>query len=367
MNLGVLGAGQLGRMLALAGYPLGMRFRFLDPGPRAPAGRLAEQWVGPYEDERLLQEFAQGLDAVTYEFENVPTRAAAFLAERVPLFPGVAALHAAQDRIHEKEFFRAHGIPTAEFAAIDSEEALQRALKVTGLPAVLKTRRMGYDGKGQQVVRTREDAEAARQNLGGAWLILEQCIPFTREVSLIAVRSVRGEAAFYPLIENHHRDGLLRLSLAPAPGIGLDLQRQAEAHAMRLLEALDYIGVLTIEFFQVHDELLANEMAPRVHNSGHWTIEGARTSQFANHLRAGLGLPLGDCSCRCAAAMWNLIGEAPPLEALLQLPNVHPHLYDKAPVPGRKLGHVTVTGQDHDSLRDSLQRLQALSPAAPGG
>jgi 5-(carboxyamino)imidazole ribonucleotide synthase len=360
MIVGVLGAGQLGRMLALAGYPLGLRFRFLDPAPGAPAGVLAEHFTGAYDDVELLRRFADGLDVVTYEFESVPVEAARQLARWVPVYPPPEALEAAQERLKERSLFARLGIPTAEFAGIDRADELHPALTRIGLPAVVKTRRLGYDGKGQRIVQRPDDADGAWEALGGVPLLVERFVPFERELSVLAVRARNGEATFYPLVENHHRDGILRLSLAPAPGLTADLQAQATEYAGRVLRALDYVGVLAIEFFQHQGQLLANEMAPRVHNSGHWTIEGAETSQFENHLRAVLGYPLGPTNAVGRSAMLNLIGRLPELEAMLAVPGAHVHLYDKAPKPGRKLGHVTLWTQDGRLAEDGFQRLRAL-------
>lgn len=360
MNVGVLGGGQLGRMLALAGYPLGMRFRFLDPALDAPAGHLAEHVTGGYDDLALLDRFAAGLDVVTYEFENVPVTAAEHLAQRVTVYPPPAALAAAQDRLVEKRFFAQLGIPTPGFAEVDTRADLAAAVAAIGLPGVLKTRRLGYDGKGQALLRTDADVAAAWQALSGAALIYEAFVPFDRELSVLAVRDRNGATVCYPLVENHHRDGILRRSLGPAPDIRPALQGQAEEYARRALAALDYVGVLAIELFQVGDHLLANEMAPRVHNSGHWTIEGAVTSQFENHLRAVCGLPLGDASPRGHAAMVNLIGAMPDRAAVLGIAGAHLHDYGKAPRGGRKLGHITVVEDDHAALQAILDRITAL-------
>jgi 5-(carboxyamino)imidazole ribonucleotide synthase len=358
MTIGILGGGQLGRMLALAGYPLGLRFRFLDPAPDTPAGRLAEHIVGRYDDPAVLERFVQGVDLVTYEFENVPVKAARWLAERVPVLPPPQALETAQDRLYEKECFWRLDIPTAPFVAVDSCADLEAAIERIGLPAVLKTRRFGYDGKGQAVLHTTADIAPAWKALGGVPLILEGFVPFDRELSILAVRGRSGAMAFYPLVENHHREGILRLSLAPAPDLPSALQAQAERYAARVLEALDYVGVLAIELFQVGKQLLANEMAPRVHNSGHWSIEGAETSQFENHLRAVLGLPLGSTAPRGVSAMLNLIGSMPERAAVLAHPGAHLHLYDKAPRPGRKLGHITLVDSDPQRLHTRLDALQ---------
>ena len=353
---GVLGGGQLGRMLALAGLPLGLRFRFLEPAAESPAAQVAERMVGSFEDADCLDRFADGLDFVTYEFENVPTAAARRLAERVPVYPPAAALEVSQDRLAEKSLFQRLNIPTTLHAAVGARAELEEAVARVGFPAVLKTRRLGYDGKGQTVVRDPADGERAWAMLGGRPLLLEEFVPFDREVSQLAVRGRNGAVTFYPLVENHHEQGILRWSLAPAPGATPDLQRRAEDYALRLLHALDYVGVLAVEFFVRGGELIANEMAPRVHNSGHWTIEGAETSQFENHLRAAAGWPLGSTAPVGHSAMLNLIGAAPDAAALLALPGAHVHVYGKAPKRGRKLGHVTLRAGDAD---EALRRLAA--------
>jgi len=377
VTIGILGGGQLGYMLALAGYPLGLHFRFLDPSPEAPVGRIAQRVTADYTDEAALEKFASGLELVTYEFENVPVEAANFLAERVPVYPPPAALEAAQDRLNEKHLFQKLSIATTEFAPVLKPNDLDAAVKSIGLPAVLKTCRMGYDGKGQWILRTPEDVAKAKRELPAMPLILERFVSFTRELSVLAVRSRTGEIAFYPLVENHHRGGILRLSLAPAPRLEPPIQRAAEDAARRILESLKYVGVLAIEFFESGGHLLANEMAPRVHNSGHWTIEGAVTSQFENHLRAVLGLPLGSPGPAGYCAMLNLIGDVPDSAEVLAVPDTHLHLYGKSPRPGRKLGHVTLRAASPERLALRLSELPvffhhpdfcldaALSPSAP--
>jgi len=311
----VIGGGQLGRMLALAGIPLGLSFRFLDPSPEAPATEVGELLVGAYDDVEQLDRLAAGAEVVTYEFENVPVEA----AERIGAVPSARALEASQDRLVEKRLFRRLGIPTPR---IDDE--------VETFPAILKTRRLGYDGKGQRLVETRPGSDPGH--------VLEERVPFVRELSLLAVRGRDGETRFWPLVENVHEEGILRTSRAPAANAP---QAEAEEYATRLLDELDYVGVLALELFDTGGSLLANEFAPRVHNTGHWTIEGSATSQFENHLRAVLGLPLGPTDSR-PSFMVNLIGSAPPVERLLAIPGAHVHLYGKAPRPGRKLGHVTL-------------------------
>jgi 5-(carboxyamino)imidazole ribonucleotide synthase len=297
---------------------------------------------------------------VTYEFENVPVAAANHLAERVPVYPSPRALEVAQDRLKEKHLFRDLGIGTAPFAPVETLADLTAAVEVLGLPAVLKTRTQGYDGKGQRVLRRGEDLAVAFGTLGGRPLILEGFVPFRRELSILAARSRTGETAFWPLVENVHRDGILRLSIAPAQGGDATLTDAAAALAGRALEALDYVGVLAIELFEHDGRLLANEMAPRVHNSGHWTIEGSRTSQFENHLRAVLGLPLGSTGSIGVAAMVNLIGETPDPASLLEIDGSHLHLYGKPARPGRKLGHVTLVESDRAALDAALGRVASV-------
>jgi 5-(carboxyamino)imidazole ribonucleotide synthase len=360
LRVGVLGGGQLGRMLALAGYPLGLRFRFFDSDPAAPAGSLAEHVVAPYDDDAALDAFAAHLDVVTYEFENVPVAAARRLETHVPVFPPPAALEITQDRLAEKRFLAASGFQVARFAAVDTDAELERALDSVGLPAVLKTRRMGYDGKGQAVVHTSAAARAACDELGGRQLILEEYVQFERELSLVAVRGAAGAQAYYPLVENEHRGGILRQTRAPAPGADDQLQATARAGAEHIMSALDYIGCLAIEFFQRGVELIANELAPRVHNSGHWTIDGAATSQFENHLRAICGLPLGDPAPSARSVMLNVIGVFPDLKLFLEDPAARVHAYGKSPRPGRKLGHVTLVDTDDERLERRAQRVRAL-------
>ena len=357
MTIGILGGGQLGYMLALAGYPLGLHFRFLDPSPEAPVGRIAARVTVPFDDRKALEKFAGGLELVTYEFENVPVESARFLEKLVPVLPTPAALEVAQDRLTEKQLFQKLGIPTTEYAAPKVGEDLELPARKLTYPIIIKTRRLGYDGKGQWILRNAEGLAAASEELPKVPLILERFVPFTREISVIAARSRSGEIAIYPLVENHHRDGILRLSLAPAPGVAPATQRAAEQAARSILEELKYIGVLAIEFFDVDGKLLANEMAPRVHNSGHWTIEGALTSQFENHLRAVAGLPLGSTAPLGCSAMVNLIGELPDTSDVLRVTDAHLHLYGKTARPGRKLGHVTLRAVTSDALTARLRDL----------
>ena len=367
MTIGILGGGQLGYMLALAGYPLGLHFRFFDPSPEAPVGRIASRVTADFGDEAALEKFANGLELVTYEFENVAVDAVRFLAERVPVLPSAKALEVAQDRVNEKTLFRELGIPTTEFEPVGGRDDLDAAVKKIGLPAILKTCRLGYDGKGQWHLRTAEDVTRAKSELPGVQTssngipyILEKFVPFTRELSVIAVRARTGETAVYPLVENHHRGGILRLSIAPAPHLDPSIQRSAEQAARAVFDELEYVGVLAIEFFEQAGKLLANEMAPRVHNSGHWTIEGALTSQFENHLRAVVGLPLGSTLPIGCSAMLNLIGETPDAAEVLAVRDAHLHLYGKSPRTGRKLGHVTLRASSSEQLASRLSELSSF-------
>lgn len=346
-------------MLALAGVPLGMRFVVVDPAPDAPVQGLAEHVCADYADPRAQAALA-ACDVVTYEFESVPAAPVRAIAARVPVHPSPNALEVAQDRQLEKSCFRELGIPTAPFRAVDNQADLDAALAEIGLPAVLKTRRLGYDGKGQAVLRTAADAEGAFERLGSVPLILEGFVSFERELSSIAVRGLRGEIAFYPLVENHHRDGILRRTLAPAPSLDPATQAAAERHVKALLERFDYVGVLALELFEAKGELYANEVAPRVHNSGHFSIEGARTSQFENHLRAVAGLPLGSTELVGPSAMLNCIGTLPRPRDVLAVPDAHFHDYGKEPRPGRKVGHVTVRAGSAEVLSERLARLEAL-------
>ena len=359
-RVGIVGGGQLGRMLALAGYPLDVRCTVLDPSPSACAGQVALSIVGAFDDLGALETLAGVSDVVTYEFENVPVETARAVAERVPVFPPPEALEASQDRVAEKALFEEAGLATAAFVAVDSSDGLHDALARIGTPAVLKTRRLGYDGKGQAMIRDPLLADDAWRSVGEAPAILERFVRFDREVSIVAARGRDGDTRCYPLVENTHLDGILRTTRAPAPGLTPELQAAAEAHAHAVMAELAYVGVLAIELFQVGEELVGNEMAPRVHNSGHWTIEGAETSQFQNHLRAVTGLPLGESTPVGHAAMVNLIGTAPDPAAVVSIPGAHLHLYGKEPQPGRKIGHITVRSDDLLELERSLLQVIAI-------
>lgn len=359
-TVGILGGGQLARMMALSGAPLGLRFLVMDTVADACAGQFAPLIVGDWRDEKALGEFASKVDVATFDFENVPAESAQWLAERVPVFPQPRALAVAQDRLAEKTLFRELGIPVPEFAAIASREELDAAIAQLGTPCILKTRRLGYDGKGQFRIKTPADAAAAWEALGAqattVGLILEGFIAFDRELSVVAVRGRDGEFRTWPLTENWHVDGVLSASLAPAK-VDAAMTQAAFAHARKLAEALDYVGVFALELFCRDGVLLANELAPRVHNSGHWTIEGSETSQFQNHLRAVLGLPLGDTRMVGTACMLNWIGAMPDANAVLREAGGHWHDYGKEPRAGRKVGHATLRADAAVELAATLQRV----------
>ena len=357
VRVGVLGAGQLALMLAEAAPVLARKLPeashvevIVAGSPGDCAGRVAPLIETDLTDAESVRQFAAGVDLVTVESENID----AAVLEGLNLYPNARAIGIAQDRLLEKNYFRECGIGTAPFAPVDSVDDLQRAIAELGLPAILKTRRMGYDGKGQVRLARPVEAAAAWVEVGEVPCILEGMVPFTSEVSLVAARNGSGEIAFYPLTDNHHREGILRTSIAPCDCA--TLQPTAEAYMREVLEHLDYVGVLAIEFFSLNGQLIANEMAPRVHNSGHWTIEGAETSQFENHLRALLNLPLGSTASR-PTVMLNCIGSMPPIEETDRFPELFRHDYGKEPRPGRKVGHLTLPAGAHAAIEHWKARL----------
>jgi 5-(carboxyamino)imidazole ribonucleotide synthase len=361
MKIGVIGGGQLGRMLALAGTPLGMRFAFLDPAPDACAQALGEHLQADYGDRDHLRQLAEEVDLVTFEFESVPAETVAFLSQFVPVYPSADSLRIARDRWYEKSMFRELGIPTPEFADIQSQSELDAAVASMGLPAVLKTRTLGYDGKGQKLLRQAEDVQGAFAELGSVPCILEGFVAFSGEVSLLAVRGRDAETRFYPLVHNTHDSGILSLSVASRAH---PLQALAEDYARRVLQRLDYVGVLAFEFFEVEGGLKANEIAPRVHNSGHWTIEGSACSQFENHLRAVAGLPLGSTATLGESAMLNFIGCVPPVHEVVAIGDCHLHHYGKAFKAGRKVGHATLRCADRATLDERISQVRSLQASA---
>jgi len=361
MKVGIIGAGQLGRMLALAGYPLGVQTRFLDPDESSSGGQVGPVLVGAFDDPERIRALAEQVDVISFDIENVPVEALAEAAEVAPIRPSPQALGVAQDRVSEKRLFESIGIPTAPYVEIAHAADLDRCESI-GWPVVLKARRLGYDGRGQRIVREAADLEPAWDSLGRVPAIAEGWIAFDCELSLIAARGTDGSIVFYPLAENVHDNGILYSTTAPFENP--ELQARAEGYLRAMLERFDYCGVLTVEFFLAGGQLIANELAPRVHNSGHWTIEGAQTSQFENHLRAILGLPLGSTAPRGHAFMINLLGRIPDREGLLRLDGLHLHDYGKSERPLRKVGHCTIVTTTRAELEQRMARLRE-SVAAP--
>jgi 5-(carboxyamino)imidazole ribonucleotide synthase len=361
-RIGVLGAGQLGRMLAIAGYPLGQKFGFYGLNHDEPSALLGHMHVHS-DDTQSLAKLVEFADVITFESENTDVELVRQIAQTTPVYPGEKSLYMSQHRGREKGLFTQLNIPCAPYQLVDSLESLHQAVLHIGLPAVLKTTTEGYDGKGQFVLRDANQIDQAWSEIGGRELILEGFVDFQRELSIIAVRNANNEHVYYPLVQNVHHQGILRYSVAPARKVTDAVQKQAEQYMLSLLDELDHVGVLTLELFETAQGLVANEMAPRVHNSGHWTIEGANTSQFENHVRAICGLPLGDTSPRQPlAAMVNIIGQIGPVHEVLKQPNMSLHLYDKAERAGRKIGHITVLADSEEELFDSMKTLSAFLP-----
>ena len=347
MKVGVLGGGQLSLMLAEASQKLGIEILFIDPAPDACANQVAEQIIAEYDDTKALAQLAKKSDVVTYEFENVPSKSVAILSELVNVFPAANALSTAQDRLSEKQRFVALDIPVPQFRAINDLNELRYAASELGFPCVLKTRRFGYDGKGQAVIGSQQDIENAWQLIGGVPAILEAFMPFDREVSIIAVRDQQGNHQTYPISENIHKNGILDQSYSRNND---PVFEQANLYISNLLDELEYTGVMALELFQCDDRLYANEFAPRVHNSGHWTIEGTQCSQFENHIRAVAGLPLGEICLTGSSVMLNCIGKMPDVDAIRHLPGVVIHDYGKAARKGRKVGHITLTAETDNKV-----------------
>lgn len=363
MNIGILGAGQLGQMLALSGYPLGNRFTFLDTtgGHSAAIGEIISD-----PDNQRLNDFLDRVDVVTYEFEHLPVALLREIEAHKPVYPSSRAIAVCQNRVEEKALFDRLEIPTPEYRVVTNAAELESAARTLGCPVVAKSVTEGYDGKGQAVLKTPEQAVDAWATIGHEKLIVEAFVDFVREVSMIAVRGRDGEVRFYPMAENQHVDGILRYSIAPLPDLDEGMQQTADGYIRTLLDELDYVGVLALELFQTRDgRLLANEMAPRVHNSGHWTMDGAVTSQFENHLRAVQGLPLGETRALSPTCMINVIGQEPESVEVLRLADAHLHRYGKAERAGRKLGHINVVAHDHAALKEKLDVCAALLPDAP--
>lgn len=357
LHIGVLGGGQLGRMLALAGYPLGFAFHLLDPKDRVSGSKVCSHIHADYDDPEALDRLRVAADVITYEFENVPEEALERFDTR-PVSPPRRALEVSGDRLVEKEFFHDLGIETVDIHAVDSEPDLHEAVDAIGLPLVLKSRTMGYDGKGQALIQHQSQVADAWASVGEVPSIAEGFVDYERELSVLGTRGRDGTTRIYPIVENIHREGILVESRAPAAFASPSTQDEARTYCRRLLDELDYVGTLALELFDTGTGLLANEFAPRVHNSGHWTIEGAETSQFENHVRAVAGVPLGETAAVGHTRMVNVIGEHPDRDKLLDQPGAHVHDYEKSPRPGRKIGHVTVradTAEQADARADEVR------------
>ncbi len=338
-QIGVLGAGQLAKMLAQAGEKLGIKLSFLAPEADSCAAPLGHLICADYTDENALKQLQNETEAVTFEFENVALSAVEYLEQHGTVYPCADALRVARDRLLEKTMFQELGIETPKFAAVDSLSDLEKAVELIGLPAILKTRTQGYDGKGQAVLRANQDLAIGWESIGKVPAILESMVPFEREISVIATRAANGECKVFPISENIHREGILRLSLSREAD---PKQAMAAEYAQKVMNKFAYVGTMAFELFVVGDHLYANEIAPRVHNSGHWTIEACVASQFENHLRAVAGLDIVEPVLKSKAAMINTIGFEPDLSNFENHPNVYIHRYGKAERAGRKIGHITV-------------------------
>ncbi|MBA3699541.1 MAG: 5-(carboxyamino)imidazole ribonucleotide synthase [Planctomycetes bacterium] len=362
-TVAILGGGQLARMLAIAGHRLGVQCRTLDPEAESSASPVAESIHAPWNDHRAVGRLAAGATVATFEREHLPLSTVTELAQLVPLRPGPEALQCLQHRGDQRRFLARLGLEQPKVAFPTDENSYRRALADMGLPVVVKSARDGYDGRGQCVVRSAADAAWAWTELSASDLVVERFVPFDEELALVAVRGSNGEFSAWPLVRTYQVDGVLAMA-SPMSAAGA-LQVQAEAITRRIADALGYIGVLCVEFFRVGERLLINEVAPRVHNSGHWTIEGAECSQFENHLRAILGWPLGSTALRGASAVVNLIGAMPERARALRVPGVHWHDYGKRPRPGRKVGHLTITAPSADELDERLGRLRSGGISIP--
>lgn len=362
-----LGGGQLARMMALEGARMGVDLRVLDPNPEACARTVCEHILAPFDDDAAIDRLIDGVDAVTYEFESVPASVCERLEAQTTLRPGARSLRVCQDRALEKELFERSGLDVHPWRRVENEAQLGAALGAVGLPCVLKRRTGGYDGRGQRVIRNEADAIGAWEELGRTPCIVEAFVAFRRELSLIGARTQTGDTAFYPVIENVHDDGTLSTSKAPAPSVSEETGHWAREHAHRLLGALDHVGVFTIEFFDDDGVLYANETAPRVHNTGHWTIEGAEISQFELHLRCVLGLPLGSTDAVGFCGMVNCIGAMPPLSSSTHLDGVRLHDYAKAARKGRKLGHLTCVRTSPGERDRALARMRIVAGVGSSG
>ena len=361
MKIGVLGAGQLGRMLALSAYPLGHQMRFLALSEEDPSSLLGKTYINNHSN--VIELFSDDSDVVTYESENTDVSIVNQVSQKSKVYPSETSLHITQHRGREKNLLSKLNIPCAPFKMVNSLLELKSAVELIGLPAILKTAKDGYDGKGQFLIKSESEIDEAWDHMSGAESILEGFIKFKRELSLIAVRGLDASLKYYPLVENTHHEGILRLTIAPAQNIPKSLQKKAEEYMHSLINEMDHVGVMTLELFDSSDELIVNEIAPRVHNSGHWTIEGAQTSQFENHIRAITNSPLGATSIKSSFnAMINIIGMHGQTSKVLETKNAHLHLYDKEERKGRKLGHITLTSNSMEELNKSIDSLKEYLP-----
>lgn len=359
--LAILGGGQLGQMLAHAATDLGVRTRALDPSPGACARSATELIVGSFDDPPAIARLTDGASCVTFEFENVPPEALqAAGTTGVPMRPSPASLRIARDRLLEKQTFARAGLDVQAHRPVDSIEDLRRAIDEVRTPCVLKQRTGGYDGKGQAVIQDPSEAEAAWDAIAHAPAICESFVSFARELSLVGVRSIDGETRFFPLVENTHRNGILVRTIAPAPNVSPDLQASIESRVRTLMEQLDHVGVLALELFDAGEQLIANEMAPRVHNTGHWSMDGCSHSQFDLHVRACLGMELPSSLDVTPTIMLNMIGSAVEHDAPKSSPGLRAHVYGKSAKPGRKLGHINITGDDPRVLLERADRVSAV-------
>ena len=362
MKIGVLGAGQLGRMLALSAYPLGHQMRFLALSEEDPSSLLGKTFIHNNNPE-VIKKFSEESDVVTYESENTELKIVNEITSTTEVYPGEMSLRLTQHRGLEKKLLNKLNIPCAPFELVNNVSELTQAVTKIGLPAILKTTKDGYDGKGQFLLRSESQINEAWEAMSGAESILEGFINFKRELSLIAVRGANGDLKYYPLVENSHHEGILRLTVAPAQEVSDSLQKKAENYMQALITEINHVGVLTLELFDSDDDLIVNEIAPRVHNSGHWTIEGAQTSQFENHIRAITNCPLGETSVKNRFnAMINIIGKLGPTKKVLETSNAHLHLYDKKERENRKLGHITITSDSYQDLQKSIKNLSDFLP-----
>lgn len=370
-KVGVLGAGQLGRMLALAGYPLELDFHFYDTSgqPSVGLGAVTCDPSADLENDKL-KSFLADVDVVTYEFEHLPLHLTQHIEKQAKLYPPSKSIEVCQNRALEKALFTKLGIPTPKYHIINSLDALKNAVEELGCPVVTKTTTEGYDGKGQFVIKSPDQCELAWKTIGLTEngprdLIVESFVNFKRELSIIAVRSINDDMSVYPLTENDHFEGILRYSFAPAENVSEETVQQANSYIKELMHELGHVGILTLELFETDNGLVANEMAPRVHNSGHWTIEGTNCSQFENHLRAITGMPLGSTEAERPTCMINIISEKGDIAGIMALPYAHIHLYGKEERAGRKLGHITVQADNIEELKWRVKNVASFLPGLP--